>query len=74
MCNLQGQFLDKSRMNMEKTLMRMALERPSAETAVNNVRCAIKCQASMMVSNTAQFMGIVTGALNENHRILLSVA
>lgn len=74
LCNLQTQFIDKSRMNMEKTLMRIALEQPEPETAINNLRCSIKCQASMMVSNVAQFMGMVDGALHENHRILLSVA
>lgn len=73
LCNLQGQFLDKSRMNLEKTLMRNALEQPNRENALNALRCAIKCQASMMVTNVGQFMCLVDNALNEDHRLLLTV-
>lgn len=74
LCNLQTQFLDKSRMNLEKTLMRNALEQPDHENGINALRCAIKSQASMMVSNVAQFMLLVQDALDSNHRILLTVA
>lgn len=74
LCNLQTQFIDKSRMNMEKTLMRIALEAPEDTAAVNALRCSIKCQASLMVINCGQLMELVVGAMHDGQRILLTVA
>lgn len=73
LCNMQTGFLDKSRMNLEKTLMRNALEQRDPENTINSLRCAIKSQASIMVTQVGELMSLIDGALNDNHRILLTV-
>lgn len=73
LCNVQNQFVDKSRMNLEKTLMRNALENAPTDRALSALRCAIKSQASMMASHTAALMGFVYSTLDSNHRLLLTV-
>lgn len=73
LCNVQNGFVDKSRMNLEKTLMRNAVEHVATDRALSALRCAIKSQASMMASHTAVLMDFVYSALDDNHRLLLTV-
>lgn len=73
LCNVQTNFLNASRMNLEKTLMRNALEQRDPEGAVNALRCAIKSQASMMTAHTGVLMDFAYRSLDDNHRVLLSV-
>lgn len=73
LCNMQSQFLEKARTNMEKTLMRHILDVPGPESVTTGIRCSISCQASMMVVHTGKFIELVTGALNAGQRIQLSI-
>lgn len=73
LCNVQTNFLNASRMNLEKTLMRNALEDAVPDRALSALRCSIKCQASMMTAHTSVLMDFAYSALDSNNRLLLTV-